>query len=181
MNQKLTLSNSHENSVKNNRTGSGDDRWIFESDSALTFGLDQVHSSYFNCVLSAGVHSFQITERNRARCLQFSMWCALGSISFCRGLDQRGCGCVVDSDAGTCAAAIKSRADRVRFDHGCTYCLFRICTHIHTYVALEPQFMVGTMVERLSCDYLSYKMDYTGSQMMITIKLTSFAWFYTGT
>ena len=107
------------------------------------------------------------------------MWCALGSISFCRGLDQRGCGCVVDSDAGTCAAAIKSRADRVRFDHGCTYCLFRICTHIHTYVALEPQFMVGTMVERLSCDYLSYKMDYTGSQMMATIKLTSFAWFYT--
>ena len=107
------------------------------------------------------------------------MWCALGSISFCRGLDQRGCGCVVDSDAGTCAAAIKSRACRVRFDHGCTYCLFRICTHIHTYVALEPQFMVGTMVERLSCDYLSYKMDYTGSQMMITIKLTSFAWFYT--
>ena len=39
--------------------------------------------------------------------------------------------------------------------------------------------MVGTMVERLSCDYLSYKMDYTGSQMMATIKLTSFAWFYT--
>ena len=53
------LSNSHENSVKNNRTGSGDDRWIFESDSALTFGLDQVHSSYFNCVLSVGYVVFE--------------------------------------------------------------------------------------------------------------------------
>ena len=44
---------------------------------------------------------------------------------------------------------------------------------------LVMAFMVGTMVERLSCDYLSYRMDYTGSQMMATIKLTSFAWFYT--
>jgi lysophospholipid acyltransferase len=40
-------------------------------------------------------------------------------------------------------------------------------------------FMVMTMVERLSCDYLSYRMDYTGAQMMVTIKLTSFAWCYT--
>jgi len=37
-------------------------------------------------------------------------------------------------------------------------------------------YMVLTMTERLSCAWLSYAMDYTGPQMMVTIKLTSFAW-----
>ena len=39
-------------------------------------------------------------------------------------------------------------------------------------------YMVTSMFERLSCAWLSYKMDYTGAQMMATIKLTTFAWNY---
>eukprot|EP00940_MAST-03C_sp_MAST-3C-sp2_P000030 g30.t1 len=50
-------------------------------------------------------------------------------------------------------------------------------TGIVTFIIIMI-FMVGTMAERLSCAWMSYKMDYTGAQMMATIKLTTFAWNY---
>lgn len=53
----------------------------------------------------------------------------------------------------------------------------RKMTGIVSFV-LVMAFMVGTMAERLSCAWLSYKMDYTGAQMMATIKLTTFAFNY---